>query len=40
VVLDRVFGQLRRVAEVGGVDLDDPDARFAAMLEIRTLPIH
>lgn len=31
--------RLRRVAEVGGVDLDDPDARFAAMLEIRTLPI-
>ena len=30
--------RLRRVAEVGGVDLDDPDARFAAMLEIRTLP--
>lgn len=31
--------RLRRVAEVGGVDLDDPDARFAAMLEIRTLPV-
>lgn len=30
--------RLRRVAEVGGVDLDDPDARFALMLEIRTLP--
>ncbi|WP_223622549.1 CdaR family transcriptional regulator [Microbacterium sp. EST19A] len=30
--------RLRRVAEVGGVDLEDPDARFAAMLEIRTLP--
>lgn len=30
--------RLRRVSEVGGVDLDDPDARFAAMLEIRTLP--
>lgn len=31
--------RLRRVSEVGGVDLDDPDARFAAMLEIRTLPV-
>lgn len=30
--------RLRRVAEVGLLDLDDPDARFAAMLEIRTLP--
>ncbi|KJQ55939.1 PucR family transcriptional regulator [Microbacterium sp. SA39] len=30
--------RLRRVAEVGGVDLDDPDVRFAVMLEIRTLP--
>lgn len=29
--------RLRRVAEVSGLDLDDPDARFAAMLEIRTL---
>lgn len=31
--------RLRRVAEVGGIDLDDADARFAAMLEIRTLPV-
>ncbi|MFB4354040.1 helix-turn-helix domain-containing protein [Microbacterium sp. LS_15] len=30
--------RLRRVAEVGRLDLDDADARFAAMLEIRTLP--
>ena len=30
--------RLRRVAEVGRLDLDDPDARFAVMLEIRTLP--
>lgn len=27
--------RLRRLAEVGGLDLDDPDARFAAMLELR-----
>jgi len=31
--------RLRRVAEVGRLDLDDADARFAAMLEIRTLPV-
>lgn len=30
--------RLRRVAEVGRMDLGDPDARFAAMLELRTLP--
>lgn len=30
--------RLRRVAEVGRLDLHDADARFAAMLEIRTLP--
>lgn len=28
--------RLRRVAEVGAIDLDDPDARFAAMLDLRT----
>lgn len=27
--------RLRRVGEIGGLDLDDPDARFAAMLELR-----
>lgn len=31
--------RLRRASEVGGVDLDDPDARFAVMLEIRTLSV-
>ncbi len=31
--------RLRRVAAVGGVDLDDPEARFAAMLELRMLEI-
>jgi DNA-binding PucR family transcriptional regulator len=30
--------RLRRVAEIGPVDLRDPDARFAAMLELRLLP--
>ncbi|HEV7712852.1 MAG TPA: helix-turn-helix domain-containing protein, partial [Asanoa sp.] len=30
--------RLRRVAEIGPVDLHDPDARFAAMLELRLLP--
>lgn len=28
--------RLRRVAEVGAIDLGDPDARFAAMLDLRT----
>ncbi|HTN56008.1 MAG TPA: helix-turn-helix domain-containing protein, partial [Microbacterium sp.] len=28
--------RLRRVVEVGGIDVSDPDARFAAMLELRT----
>lgn len=28
--------RLRRVAEVSGIDLGDPEARFAAMLELRT----
>ncbi|WP_327011743.1 helix-turn-helix domain-containing protein [Dactylosporangium sp. NBC_01737] len=27
--------RLRRVTEVGPLDLHDPDARFAAMLELR-----
>lgn len=30
--------RLRRVAEVGAIDLRDPDARFSAMLELRTRP--
>jgi len=30
--------RLRRVAEVGGIDLTDPETRFAMMLELRTLP--
>jgi hypothetical protein len=29
--------RLRRVHEVSGLDLDDPDARFAAMLQLRML---
>lgn len=29
--------RLRRLAEVGGLDLTDPDARFAAMLQLRLL---
>src|SRR5262249_4441450 len=29
--------RLRRVAEVGGIDLTDPDQRFAAMLQLRVL---
>ena len=29
--------RLRRVAEVGEIDLADPDARFAAMLQLRML---
>lgn len=28
--------RLRRVVEVGGIDVADPEARFAAMLELRT----
>lgn len=27
--------RLRRLSEIGGLDLDDPEARFAAMLELR-----
>lgn len=30
--------RLRRVAEVGDLDLDDPEARFAAMLQLRMTP--
>jgi DNA-binding PucR family transcriptional regulator len=29
--------RLRRLTEVGGIDLTDPDARFAAMLELRLM---
>ncbi len=29
--------RLRRLAEVGGIDLDDADARFAAMLQLRVV---
>ncbi|MFL6143226.1 MAG: PucR family transcriptional regulator [Labedaea sp.] len=29
--------RLRRLAEVGGIDLTDPDARFAAMLQLRVV---
>lgn len=29
--------RLRRIADVAGLDLDDPDARFAAMLQLRLL---
>lgn len=29
--------RLRRLAEVGGIDLGDPDERFAAMLQLRVL---
>ncbi|PRY44696.1 helix-turn-helix domain-containing protein [Umezawaea tangerina] len=31
--------RLRRVAEVGGVDLGDPDQRFAAMLQLRVVRV-
>ena len=30
--------RLRRLAEVAGIDLEDPDARFAAMLQLRLMP--
>jgi DNA-binding PucR family transcriptional regulator len=30
--------RLRRLAEVAGLDLSDPDQRFAAMLQLRLLP--
>lgn len=29
--------RLRRLAEIGAIDLDDPEARFAAMLQLRTV---
>ena len=29
--------RLRRIAEVGGIDLDDADSRFAAMLQLRLM---
>ena len=29
--------RLRRLAEVGEIDLDDPDQRFVAMLQLRVL---
>lgn len=29
--------RLRRIGEVGAIDLDDPDSRFAAMLQLRLL---
>lgn len=32
--------RLKRVSEVGGLDLTDPDARFAAMLQLRLIPRH
>ncbi|KES04921.1 PucR family transcriptional regulator [Streptomyces toyocaensis] len=31
--------RLRRLTEVGGIDLEDPEARFAAMLQLRLLPL-
>ena len=31
--------RLRRVAEVGRIDLGDPDQRFAAMLQLRVLRV-
>jgi DNA-binding PucR family transcriptional regulator len=31
--------RLRRLAEVGGLDLDDPDARFAAMLQLKVISV-
>ena len=32
--------RLRRVAEVGEIDLADPDQRFVAMLQLRVLAPH
>jgi len=29
--------RLRRLADVGGIDLGDPEARFAAMLQLRVV---
>jgi DNA-binding PucR family transcriptional regulator len=31
--------RLRRLSEVGRIDLRDPDARFAAQLQLRTIVI-
>lgn len=31
--------RLRRVKEIGGIDLSDPEERFAVMLELRTRPL-
>lgn len=31
--------RLRRLAEVGGIDLADPDARFAAMLQLKVMAL-
>ncbi len=31
--------RLRRLAEVGRIDLDDPDARFAAMLQLKVISL-
>jgi DNA-binding PucR family transcriptional regulator len=31
--------RMRRLAEVGGIDLDDPDARFAAMLQLKVISL-
>jgi hypothetical protein len=31
--------RLRRLAEIGGIDLNDPEARFAAMLQLRLFPL-
>ncbi|HVV23773.1 MAG TPA: helix-turn-helix domain-containing protein, partial [Pseudonocardiaceae bacterium] len=31
--------RLRRLAEVGGIDLQDPEARFAALLQLRTIVV-
>ena len=30
--------RLGRLTEIGGIDLDSPEARFAAMLQLRVLP--
>lgn len=32
--------RLRRLAEVGGIDLSDPDQRFAAMVELRLMGVN
>jgi DNA-binding PucR family transcriptional regulator len=30
--------RLRRLAEVAGIDLDDPEDRFAVLLQLRLFP--